>query len=195
MAVNDFNKTNFRRVMSALLFSMMIIVVLIVAFVYVTTHPSQPQYYATSIQGRINPIVPLDQPNLPPSSLLQWANEAAIASYTFDFQNYGSELQAASIYYTPTGFSSFISAMRAHVLPTVIAKKVILSAVSTGAPVILEQGEREGVYTWTVQMPMLVSYQSASQLKQQPVMITMQIQRVSTLSYYRGVGISSLLTQ
>lgn len=195
MANSEFNRDNYRRVISVLLFSMMIIVVLVVAFIYVTTHPAQPQYYSTSIQGRINPIVPLDQPNLPPSALLQWANQAAVASFTFDFEHYQDQLLGARNFYTPDGWSSFMNALQTKVLPTVIAKKVVLTSVATGAPVILEQGDFDGIYTWKVQMPMLVNYQSASALQQQTMMITLIVERVSTLDAYRGIGISSILTQ
>lgn len=199
MATNDFKRDNFRRVVSVLLFSIIIIIVLVAAFIYITTHPAQPQYYSTSIQGRINPIVPLDQPNLPPSALLQWANQAAVASFAFDFEHYQAQLQdpvnGAITFFTPAGWSSFISALQAKVLPTVIAKKVQVTSVATGVPVIMEQGVIDGVYTWKIQMPMLINYQSASTLQSQSMMMTIVVQRVSTLSSYRGIGISSLLTQ
>lgn len=193
---SDFYRDNYRRVISALLMSIMIIAILAVSLVYITTHPPMPQYFATTIQGRITPIVPLDQPNLPPSALLQWANQAAIASYTYNFQDYRAELQAASDFFTPSGWSNFLDALnRSNNLSAVISKKLVVSAVATGAPVILDQGIIDGIYTWKVQMPMLVSYQSASTLTQQQVMVTMIIQRVSTLSSFRGVGISSLIAQ
>lgn len=192
----DFYRDNYRRVISALLMSIMIIAILTAALVYITTHPPVPQYFATTIQGRITPIVPLDQPNLPPSALLQWANQAAIAAYTYNFQDYRAELQAASDFFTPSGWTSFLDALnKSNNLTTVLSKKLVVSSVATGAPVILDQGIIDGIYTWKVQMPMLVSYQSASSLVQQQVMITMIIQRVSTLSSFRGVGISSLVAQ
>jgi intracellular multiplication protein IcmL len=193
---SDFYRDNYRRVISALLMSIIIIALLAAALFYITTHPPVPQYFATTIQGRITPIVPLDQPNLPPSALLQWANQAAIASYTYNFQDYRAELQAASDFFTPAGWTNFLDALsKSNNLTTVIAKKLVVSAVATGAPIILDQQIIDGIYTWKVQMPMLVSYQSASSLVQQQVMVTMIIQRVSTLSSFRGVGISSLVAQ
>ncbi len=193
---SEYYRDNYRRVIIALLLSIMIIASLITSLVYITTHPPQPVYFATTIQGRITPIVPLDQPNLPPSALLQWANQAAIASYTYNFQDYRAELQAASDFYTPSGWSNFLDALnKSNNLTTVIQKKLVVSAVATGAPQILDQGVIDGVYTWKVQMPMLVSYQSASAFAQQQVMVTIIIQRVSTLSSFRGVGIASLIAQ
>lgn len=191
---SDFYRDNYRRVISALLISIVVIAVLVSALVYIVTHPPSPQYFATTIQGRITPLVPLDEPNLPPSAVLQWANQAAIAAYTYNFVNYRAELQAASEFFTPDGWSSFLTALQnSNNLNTVISKKLVVSAVATGAPIVLDQGVIDGVYTWKIQMPLLVSYQSASQLAQQQIVVTLIVKRISTLNSARGIGIDSLV--
>jgi intracellular multiplication protein IcmL len=126
--------------------------------------------------------------------LLQWANTAAIAAYTYNFVNYRQELQSASDFFTPEGWAEFTGALRtSNNLNSVIEKKLVVSAVATGAPVILDQGVINGAYTWTVQMPMLVTYQSASQVARQNIVVKMVIQRISTLNSARGIGISSFV--
>jgi intracellular multiplication protein IcmL len=75
----------------------------------------------------------------------------------------------------------------------VLAKKLVVSAVATGAPVILQQGLLFGTYTWRVQLPVLVTYQSASEFSQQTVTITMLITRVSTLTTPKGIGIAQFI--
>ena len=62
-------------------------IILATLLVYEVTHPPAPKFFATSINGRITPIFPLDQPNQLDSSVLQWANEAAIASFSYSFVN------------------------------------------------------------------------------------------------------------
>jgi intracellular multiplication protein IcmL len=191
---NDFYRDGYKRVILALLLSVLLNAVLIATFTYVITHPPAPQYFATTINGRITPLIPLDQPNMPPSTLLQWANSAAIAAYTYNFVNYRQELQAASEFFTTDGWTEFTNALKAsNNLNAVIDKKLVVSAVATGAPVILDQGIIDGIYTWRVQMPMLVTYQSASQTARQNVLVTMVIQRISTLNSARGIGISSFV--
>lgn len=191
---SDFYRDNYRRVITALMFSIVLIAVLASALVYIVTHPPVPQYFATTIQGRITPLVPIDEPNLPPSAVLQWANQAAIAAYTYNFVNYRQELQAASEFFTSDGWNTFLTALQnSNNLTTVISKKLVVSAVATGAPVILDQGVVDGAYTWKIQMPMLVSYQSASQLVQQQIVITLVVTRISTLNSARGIGIQSLV--
>jgi len=190
----EFQRDGHRRVLLALMISMVLNAILAIAFGYIVTHPPAPQYFATTINGRITPLIPLDQPNMPPSTLLQWANSAAIAAYTYNFVNYREELQAASDFFTPQGWSDFTGALKtSNNLNSVIQKKLVVSAVATGAPVILDQGVVNGTYTWTVQMPMLVTYQSASQVARQNIMVKMVIQRISTLNSARGIGISSFV--
>ena len=191
---NDFYRDGYRRVMMALLLSVILNAGLIGAFVYVITHPPAPQYFATTINGRITPLIPLDQPNMPPATLLQWANSAAIAAYTYNFVNYRQELQSASEFFTSEGWQQFVQALQSsNNLNAVLEKKLVVSAVATGAPIILEQGVIGGVYTWKVQMPLLITYQSASQTAQQRVTVTMVIQRISTLNSARGIGIASFV--
>ena len=191
---NDFQRDGHRRVLLGLLISVVLNILLGSSFVYLATHPPAPQYFATTINGRITPLIPLDQPNMPPSTLLQWANSAAIAAYTYNFVNYRQELQSASEFFTPAGWNEFLNALKgSNNLSAVLDKKLVVSAVATGAPIVLDQGVINGTYTWTVQMPMLVTYQSASNNARQNIMVKMIIQRISTLNSARGIGISSFV--
>ena len=78
-------------------------------------------------------------------------------------------------------------------LEAVKSKKLIVSAVATRAPIILQKGELNGSFSWRVQMPILVTYQSASEFTQQNNVVTMLITRISTLQSPRGIGISQFV--
>lgn len=98
---NKFYRDGQRRTMATLLLSVLINFILVSLVVYLLTHPPAPKYFATSINGRITPLYPLDQPNQSDSAVLQWANQAAIAAFTYNFVNYRDELQASSgFFYT-----------------------------------------------------------------------------------------------
>lgn len=193
---NDFYRDSYRKVIGALLFSILIVVVLGCALVYLVTNPPTPRYFATSVDGRITPLVPLNQPNISQAALLQWANTAAISAYTYNFVNYRQALQAASASFTPDGWSAFMQALEnSNNLNAVTAKKLVVSAVATGAPVILQQGVLNGAYAWRVQMPMLVTYQSASQFSRQSILVTMLITRIPTLNSPEGIGIAQFVAE
>ncbi|VEB32494.1 type IVB secretion system apparatus protein IcmL/DotI [Legionella cherrii] len=191
---NKFYKDSQRKVMLALLIALIINIVLAALLVYMITHPPAPKYFATSINGRITPLFPLNEPNQSDSAVLQWANQAAIAAFTYNFVNYRDELQASSGFFTPEGWDQFLSALQqSNNLDAVKAKKLIVSAVATRAPIILQKGVLNGYFSWRVQMPILVTYQSASEFTQQNNVVTMLITRVSTLNSPRGIGISQFV--
>ncbi|AMP88599.1 type IVB secretion system apparatus protein IcmL/DotI [Legionella pneumophila] len=191
---NKFYKDSQRKVILALLIAILVNVVLASLVVYMITHPPAPKYFATSINGRITPLFPLDEPNQSDSAVLQWANQAAIAAFTYNFVNYRDELQASSGFFTAEGWDQFLGALeQSNNLDAVKAKKLVVSAVATRAPIILQKGVLNGRYSWRVQMPILVTYQSASEFTQQNNVVTMLITRVSTLNSPRGIGISQFV--
>ena len=191
---NNFYRDGQRKVLLVLLISIFGNFVLAAMLTYIVTHPPAPKYFATSINGRITPLFPLNEPNQSDPAVLQWANQAAIAAFSYNFVNYQSELQASSGFFTAEGWDQFLSALQdSNNLDAVKAKKLIVSAVATRAPVILQKGILNGRFAWRVQMPLLVTYQSASEFTQQNNVVTMLISRVSTLNSPRGIGISQFV--
>lgn len=192
---NEFYKDSQRRVILALLCSVIMNVVLLMVAYYMYRHVPAPQYFATSINGRITELIPLDEPNQSDASIRQWANQAAIAANTYNYVNYRDELQAASGYFTGEGWQQFIKALEeSNNLDAVKAKKMIVSSVATRTPVILQKGLLNGVYSWRVQMQILVTFQSPSEFAQQNNTITLLITRISTLNSPKGIGIAQFIS-
>lgn len=191
---NKFYRDGQQSLMFALLTAIAIIFVITSLLVYIVTHPPEPQYFATSINGRITPLYPLTEPNQSDSAVLQWANQAAIAAFTYNFVNYRDELQATSGFFTTNGWQQFLDALQqSNTLDQVKAKKLVVSAVATRAPIILQKGVLSGRFAWRVQMPILVTFQSASEFNEQNNVVTMLITRISTLDSPRGIGISQFV--
>lgn len=191
---NNFYRDGQHKLMLILLISIGANMVLGFMLSYVILHPPAPKYFATSINGRITPLFALNEPNQSDSAILQWANQAAIAAFTYNFVNYRSELQASSGFFTADGWSQFLNALQSsNNLDAVKAKKLIVSAVATKAPIILQKGILNGRYSWRVQMPLLVTYQSASEFSQQNNVVTMLVTRISTLNSPRGIGIAQFV--
>lgn len=191
---NQFYKDGQHKIVMMLLMSLSANILLILSIGYIFLNPPTPRYFATSINGRITPLFPLTEPNQSDSAVLQWANQAATAAFTYNFVNYRTELQASSGFFTADGWTQFLNALKeSNNLDAVKAKKLIVSAVATRAPVILQKGKLNGRYSWRVQMPVLVTYQSASEFSQQTNVVTMLITRVSTLNSPRGIGIAQFV--
>jgi len=188
---NNFYRDGYRRVLVILLLLIVVNCGLVGVVAYQASHVPPTQYFATSSDGRITRLHPLSQPVVSISALLQWANEAAVSAYTYNFVNFRKQLQQASQYFAPEGWRNFEDALKqSRNLETVRARKLVVTAVATGAPVVLDQGRINNRYSWKVQLPVLVTYQSSSTTYQQPLIITMIITRVPTLNVPKGIAIT-----
>ncbi len=194
---NDFYRDNYRRIVIAIFLLLFIIFAQTGVIYYLLTHRPLPVYFATTNNGRVMrilPIVPLDEPNMPNSALLQWATDAASAAFTYDFVNYRAQLQKASEYFTTDGWNSFLSELQStRNLLAVQAKKLVINAVVTRAPVILEERIINGRYAWRIQMPMVITYQSANESVTSSTTVTLTVTRVSTVTSPRGIGIAQFI--
>ena len=158
---------------------------------YLSVSKEQPSYYASTTNGELIPLHSLSEPVITNKTLLQWASFATRAAFNLDFVHTQSELQDSSAYFTPAGWGKFMQAMNAaDVLADVQNKKLQVSAVVADTPVIVNQAILHGRYTWRVQLPLLVTYTSASETTKQHMLITMDVQRVPVLSAPQGILIS-----
>ncbi len=193
---NNFYRDNYRRVVFILLLSIVVNAILLGCLWWVITNPRPPEYFATTADGRIIPLKPLSEPNISEAALLEFAVQAATSPYTYNFVNYRKRLQEASAYFTPQGWAEFLKILQAsNNLKAVIAKKLVVTAVPTGAPVVVQKGIIRGRYAWKVQLPLLITYQSASTQIQQSVLVTMLITRVPTLNQPKGIGVAQFVAQ
>jgi intracellular multiplication protein IcmL len=193
---HNFYRDNYRKVLLALLFMILLVMGEAITIYWQITNRPSPKYFATGADGRITPLYALDQPNLATQAVLQWANTAAVSCYTYNFVNYREALQNSSKYFTSNGWSQFMNAVESsNNLDAVKAKKLVVSAVAAGAPIILQQGVISGRFAWKVQLPLLVSYLSASQQIQQSLLVTMLISRIPTLNNPEGIGIDQFVAQ
>ena len=191
---NAFYRDNYRRVVIALLIMIFINLGLVGAVFYLITHRPTPQYFATTASGRILPLYPLDQPMMSQAEILQWASVAATLVFNFDFVHWRSQLQEASEYFTPDGWQAFEQVLKSsNNLQTVLDKKLTVNAVATGAPVVQTSGVINGRCSWNVQIPLLITYQSASVNFQQPVLVNMLIIRIPVVNNPKGIAIAQFI--
>ena len=191
---NRFYQINYRRVLKALVFSFIVMILLIILDATLLAYEKKPLYFATTHGWQIQKLYPLDSPVLSDQQLLQWSEKAVISIYNFNFVNYRKQLQDASIYFTNNGYTDFMQALKgSNNLETVKEKKLLVSAVVTDQPVIIAQGLIGTTYAWRVQMPILITWQSASYHQPQRELITLVIERQSTLEKPEGVAINQFI--
>lgn len=152
----------------------------------------KPHFYAKSYTNAITPLTPLYQPNVSPRALLNWASLAATAAYTMDYVGYQKSLENLAPFFTKAGYDNFITAITsANIINDLTYKKLMMSAVPIGTPTIVNEGVVFGEYTWIIQVPIAIKYQTASEESTQLKAVSMIVSRVSPDIAPRGIGIKS----
>lgn len=159
-------------------------------------YKEKPKYYEILEGSELHRMTPLLQPNLSTESVLKWAMEAATASFRFNFYDYPTAIKNLHPYFTKDGYDNFITDLSKRTLPTIRQKKLVLTSVVTDTPVILREGRIvNGNYAWEIQFPMLLTYESQSDLIYQRVVVTLFVTQVPTTESARGIGIASFITR
>ena len=171
--------------------------ILILSFVYIMyLYPLVPKYFSTSFNGRIQELTPIYEPNTSDLSIIKWASLATVAAYSFDFVNYDNQLTLASQYFTPSAWNAFYNALySSNNINEVISKKLIVNAVVMQPPVILAKGTLNGVFSWRIQIPLLVTYQSAQGFVTNSLIVNLLVTRISTLDSIKGIGIAQFTSE
>jgi intracellular multiplication protein IcmL len=152
----------------------------------------KPEFYAKSYTGKITALKPHYEPNVSPKALLNWASLAATAAYTMDYVGYEKSLANLAPFFTKAGYDNFIAAItKANIINDLTYKKLMMSAVPIGTPTIVNEGMVFGEYTWLIQLPIAIKYQTASEESTQFKAVSLTVSRVSPDIAPRGIGIKS----
>lgn len=188
---NEFYRDGFRNLMRIAIAEAIIIVVLLASFIsYMNTFRSQDHYFATTADGRIMQLLPLDRPNMNTSALMSWAAQAGTEVMTFGFHDYQRRLQYSSRHFTRHGWETFAAALqKSRIIESVEASQQVVSATPRSAPILVREVVFNGKYRWVVNLPLAVKYQSGTSARTDNLMIQMVIDRVPSLENPSGVGI------
>jgi intracellular multiplication protein IcmL len=153
--------------------------------------PVSERFFATTPDGKLISLSPLDEPNLETSAVLSWANRAVMETFTFGFHDRRLRHQAIRKYFTAEGWESFQKALEeARVIEMVEKQHLVVSAIPESTPVIVEEGLFAGRYYWIVQVPMVVTYQGATKTSSTPLTLKVRVERTSVLNEGEGLGIT-----
>lgn len=193
---NEFYRDGFRNLMWVALGEAIIIVLLLTTFIaYMNSAKAQDHYFATTADGRIMQLVPLELPNMGTSSLLSWAAQAGTEVMTFGFQDYQRRLQYSSRHFTRHGWETFATALqKSRIIESMTAQHQVTSAEPRSAPILIQEGVFNGKYRWVVDLPLAVKYQSSTDLRTDNLLVRMVIDRVPSLENPSGLGIEQWIS-
>ncbi len=157
----------------------------------------KPTFYVNPPNGPTREIFPLDAPNVTPSSLVNWVTQAVTSAYTIDFYNYQSNIDNLKQYFTIDGYDNYLTALnKSGTLKKIISDKLIVSAVAINTAVILQEGMMNNIYSWKIQIPVLLNYQGASTTStQKTIVVNVLVNRVPTDLAPKGIGIAQIVDE
>ena len=191
---NDFYKDGFRRLIWAVLISMILNVVLVVVVVMNKQRPPEKFFFSTNGTGQLIPVYPTTEPVMNNTMVLNWVSQNVPNIYQIDFVHYRAQLNNLSPYFTPTGWSQFQGTFASQ-LAEIISNQYIVSAAPNGVPVVTGMGVFEGTYMWQIQMPLILYFQKGSAVTSRNVLLTLVVARVNNVTNDQLIGISQIIQQ
>lgn len=190
---NLFYRDFYRRLFYFLVMIVAAVFVMVGVLFYQVTHRPLPMFSAVMPDGRGMGLTVYEEPNLMPSTLVRWASKAAVAAYTFNFVDYASQIGQARPYFTPDGWNAYQDAITT-VTDRVKQGQLFVYGVVTDPPVIVNQGLRAGHgYSWHIQIPFLVTYQSAEEADSAKYYVILTIVKIPTTINPDGIGIETFV--
>ncbi len=196
MTRNEFYRDGFRNLIRIAILEAIIIVGLLISFIlFMSTGKAQDRYFATTADGRIMQLVPLDQTNMTTAALMSWVAQATSEVMTFGYSDYQRRLQQSSRHFTHHGWETFTAALQqSHIIDGMIAGKEVLTASPRNAPILMQEGVINGKYRWIVKLPLQVGYDSLTAARKDNLNVTIVIERVPSLENPSGVGIEQWIS-
>lgn len=194
---NEFYRDGYRSLLRIAVLQGVVIVGLIAVMFYVVhIHQPENRYFATTEDGRLVPMVALNEPNLSTPALMSWVAQASTEVMTFGFSDYRRRLQEASRNFTRRGWESFTQALqKSRIIEMVNENQQVVTAAPQSAPVLKSEGVVGGRYQWVVQLPLVLTYQSGSRTRSDSLIVTFVVVRVPRLESPNGVGIEQWLAE
>jgi len=192
---NNFYRDGYRLLLRISFIQMIAILLLVGGLVTMAlTSKVEHVFFATTSDGRVINIVPLNEPYITDGSLVAWVADTSKRVLTLSFSDFRQRLQDVAFNFTPQGWETFSKALKdARILELIEERRMVTEMTIGAAPEILKKGELNGVYTWVLQMPVTLTFKG----EQAPQAITgnlrVQISRVSTLQHPKGVGIDQFI--
>ena len=125
--------------------------------------------------------------------VLQWADNAVLQTFTYDFQNYDKQFKSLKACYTTTGWDSFNVAMqKANSLKVVQDERLYVAAKINGQSELVSQtqgsSDNKETPSWVVRVPLMVSYQNQDHEVSQDLYVDVTIKAVYGAPSHLGIN-------
>ncbi|MDY8671115.1 DotI/IcmL family type IV secretion protein [Escherichia coli] len=169
--------------------SVLLIISVIAAF------NSENKYFASSPDGKITPMVPLDSPVINDNGVKLFARDTLYDVLNLDFDTWREDLEKGRVGFIDKGLGNLIGAVKDAGIIAIMEKDRVNLRTEFSTPVISKKGVKDKVATWIVQIPITYNFvgQNTSSKALKFILIA-TIQAVDTKTNPKGVAISQVVT-
>jgi intracellular multiplication protein IcmL len=188
---NAFYRDGYRILLRISIVQGIVIAVLVAAIAtLILSMQTHQVYFATTSDGRIINIVPLNEPYKSPAEVIAWAASKSQNIMRFGYNDYRDRLQQVSSDFTPGGWDSFSNALKkSNIIDALEARKLVVAMDINGAPEITNASVRNGVFNWDLKFPVTIKYDGNQPPQPSSFTLLLRITRVSTLQNPDGISI------
>jgi intracellular multiplication protein IcmL len=193
---NAFYRDGYRMLMRISIIQTFVIVFLVAGLIsLLLTMQTKQVYFATTADGRIINIVPLNEPYRSQAEVVAWAAATAQNVMRFGYHDYRDRLQQISGNFTATGWESFTKALKeSNIIEAVEARKLVVTMDINSAPEITNASARGGVYSWDLKFPVTIKFDGNEPPQPISTLLYLRIVRVSTLQNPDGISVEQWVT-
>lgn len=172
------------------------LVISVVGNIYLGVRPVETRYFATDPDGGIREIQTLVRPIQSEQLVLNWATSVVTKAYSMNFANYAQQLKDIQPEFNDAGWQGFQEALKSSgYLDKMVANQYSTTAVPKSAPVVVAQGDYNHVYAWRLQIPIIVTYKSASVSQTQGITVEVVVVRRPETENPIGLAIAQIISQ
>lgn len=123
------------------------------------------------------------------AQLAVWANEAIVATYSYDYKNYLNQQKSIAKYFTADAWMAYTKALNESKLPEAVQKNAyFVSAVALEPPKMVTLDPTH----WQAVMPVLVMYENPQYKQRQTLKVVLGFTQAASGQGVRGLSITSL---
>ena len=152
---------------------------------------------SVNVGQKVQKAIPLALPVKSIDEILGWSTQVAVQLFTLDFFKLDAQVDELRPYFTESGWNALILALKGSGwAASVIEKKLSVTSVVSGPPIILKHGILDGAYSWVINFPLLVTYEGASSKRTETRVFTITVRRINAdyMSGQAGMAIDSFVT-
>lgn len=140
--------------------------------------PQQQRYFATSTNGKLVQLKPLDEPELSRVAIVNWLNESLMSSFTFGFHDYQRRHKEAEALYSDEGWANYQGILKRHnLMERITGNNSVVTGVLQSSPTMMQEGVLDGKWRAVFKVPLLLMERTGRHKKTEELAATVTIER------------------